>query len=556
MIRDFARHIVEIKAEQDNIPLPISKLDKHSWQLVPLNSASIEVRYRVYAFDNSVRSAYLDQFRGFFNGTSVFITIDGQEHLPIELTLEPPTDQQLAHWRVATSLREASAKRYSFGLYQAENYDELIDHPVELGDFSLASFTAHGVQHDVVIAGQHNASLERLCRDLRVICNYHIDFFGKPAPMERYLFLINAVGQGYGGLEHRDSTALICSRYDLPEANEEKITPAYRTFLALCSHEYFHSWNVKRIKPDVFSPYELSRETPTEQLWLYEGITSYYDELSLVRCGLISQDDYLQMLAETMTRVQRGYGRKRQSVAESSFDAWTRFYLQDSNAANAIVSYYTKGSLIALALDLQLRRDTACRCTLDQVMQTLWQEFGRTGQPTRNHTIIDIIERLTGLDYEIFFEKYLYNTDELPLSELLAEVGIALKLRPAESISDKGGKSPNSTSAMRWQFGATLAAAPFGVQIQSVHNGSAAEDAGIAAGDLLIALDQVKVNLENFNDRFKRHTSQLNRGDNITLHLFRDDRLMEVSLPLRGLIPDTAQLAIMDQQKASGWLNG
>ncbi|TCI03417.1 M61 family peptidase [Corallincola luteus] len=555
MIRDFARHVVEITADQKGCVLPISKLDKHSWQVTPLNGEPIEIRYRVFAFDSSVRAAFLDQLRGFFNGTSVFLAIEGREDEPVQLNLEPPTDPQWAHWRVATSLQEAGAERYGFGLYSAENYDELIDHPVELGDFSLATFSVFGVQHDIVIAGQHNACLERLCRDLREICHHHINFFGKPAPMERYLFLINAVGKGYGGLEHRNSTALLCSRYDLPETGSDKKDKAYRTFLALCSHEYFHSWNVKRIKPDTFMPYQLTRETHTEQLWLYEGVTSYYDELSLVRCGLIGHDDYLEMLAETITRVQRGLGRKRQTVAESSFDAWTRFYLQDANAANAIVSYYTKGSLIALALDLSLRRNTQHQCSLDLVMQTLWQEFGRTGQPTRNHTVIDIIERLTGLDYEPFFDKYLYNTDEIPLEELLTEVGIGLKLRVTASIQDKGGKQTTEHSLF-WQFGATISSDIAGVKIVSVHNGSAAEDAGMSPGDLLVAFDGVRVSAENFNERFQRHTKQCQRGDQITMHVFRDDRMLVMALPLRAPMPDTAVLSITNHQRAIDWLDG
>ncbi|GAA5214961.1 M61 family metallopeptidase [Corallincola platygyrae] len=557
MIREFARHIVEINAEQNGLPLPIIKLDKHSWQLSPLSDEPVQVRYKVYAFDSSVRAAYLDQLRGFFNGTSVFLTVEGYEQEPVSLEIEPPLDPQWSHWRVATTLTENGATRYGFGRYSAENYDELIDHPVELGDFSLASFNVEGVQHDIVIAGHHNADLERLCRDLRVICHYQINFFGKPAPMERYMFLVNAVGNGYGGLEHRASTALLCSRYDLPQVGEESVSKSYRTFLALCSHEYFHTWNVKRLKPDAFVPYQLDKESYTEQLWWYEGVTSYYDELILVRSGLISHDDYLTMLAETITRVQKGLGRKRQTVAESSFDAWTRFYLQDANAPNAIVSYYTKGSLIALALDLSLRRDTDNQYNLDLVVQTLWQEFGRTGLPTRDHTVIDLIERLTGLDYEPFFERYLYSTDEIPLEELLNDVGVLLKLRHTTSIQDKGGKPASPTNQQKWQFGAMIAqSADGGVKIQSVHNGSAAEDAGLAPGDELVAFDNVKVSFSNFNDRFVRHTSQCQRGDQITMHVFRDDQMLVMALPLRETMPDTAILTINDHQAALAWLDG
>jgi hypothetical protein len=236
------------------------------------------------------------------------------------------------------------------------------------------------VPHDIVIAGRvTQLDMERLRTDLKRVCEAQIALFepkSKKAPMDRYVFMTLAVSDGYGGLEHRASTALICNRTDLPVKGRPE-TEGYRTYLGLCSHEYFHTWNVKRIKPAAFVPYDLGRENYTSLLWLFEGFTSYYDDLMLVRSGLMSQDEYFAALGRTIGGVLRGTGRLKQSVADSSFDAWIKYYRQDENATNAIVSYYTKGSLVALAFDLAIRAQTRNRKSLDDVMRLLWQRYGR-----------------------------------------------------------------------------------------------------------------------------------------------------------------------------------
>ncbi|MBV1919054.1 MAG: M61 family peptidase, partial [Pseudomonadales bacterium] len=349
MIRDFSKNVVQIAARDiaSGEPVDIYKIDKSTWELGACKGAAV-ITYEVYAWDMSVRTAHLDQTHGYFNGTSVFFAVEGQESSVCELDIQQPQNVCAENWRVATTLKELTAKRYGFGKYQAKNYDDLIDHPVEMADFALITFEACGVPHDVVFTGKHYADLERIAVDLKVICEYQINFFGMPAPMERYLFLTWVVGDGYGGLEHRSSTSLICSRADLPTSKDKDVTDGYRTFLGLCSHEYFHTWNIKRIKPAKFLPYALGQESHTELLWAFEGITSYYDDLILARTGIISQESYLELLGQVITRVERAEGRHKQTVSESSFDAWTKFYKQDENATNAIVSYYTKGALVVL----------------------------------------------------------------------------------------------------------------------------------------------------------------------------------------------------------------
>src|SRR5580765_3803412 len=323
MIREFARHIVSIRAESRGKPLAIEKLDKHTWRTQPA-AGPVTVTCEIYARDLSVRGAYLDTRYAFFNGANLFLRARGHEGTPCEVRILKPRGARYRNWIVATAMTRSAAKAHGFGVYAAADYDELIDHPVAMGELALATFRACDVPHEVAIAGRHRADMPRLAADLKRLCEHHIKFFGEPAPMKRYLFLVTALGEGYGGLEHRASTALLCSRDDLPRRGERQVGERYRTFLGLASHEYFHTWNVKRIKPAAFTPYDLDRESYTTLLWAFEGMTSYYDDLALVRCGLIGRKDYLELLGRAITSYLRVPGRRRQTLAESSFDAWIK----------------------------------------------------------------------------------------------------------------------------------------------------------------------------------------------------------------------------------------
>ena len=480
LIRDFARHVVAIDAQTDGQPLALTKIDKHTWQAAP-TAGSLSVRCEVYAWDLSVRGAHLDSTHAFFNGSSVFLRVIGREHSPCRVDIEMPAGQAYRNWRVATALAPGKrTRRHGGGAYHAADYDELIDHPVEMGEFTLARFSACGVAHEVVITGKHDADLDRLCADLKKICEWQIRFFGEPAPMSRYVFLITALGDGYGGLEHRASTALICSRDDLPYAGMKGLAEGYRKFLGLASHEYFHTWNVKRIKPASFTPYDLDRENFTTLLWVFEGFTSYYDDLALLRSGCIELADWLELTAKTISAVEKSPGRRRQTLAESSFDAWGKFYRPDENTPNAVVSYYAKGALVALALDLTLRDKTAGRVSLDDVMLALWTRHGQTGVGVDEPTVRQIAEELSGLNLKRFFASAVDGTDDLPLKRLLARFGVALAWE-----SEKAGQTSS--------LGVKTAAEGREVRLATVYDGGAAQSAGLAAGDLLLAIDGLRV---------------------------------------------------------------
>ncbi len=556
MIRDFSRNIVQIEASSQGEPIELVKLDKSSWQ-APTGLSQLTVRYRMYAWDLSVRSAHVDRTHAFFNGTSVFLAVPGQEEAAHEVLFERPSHDVDQTFELATSLPALSIDEAGFGTYQASNYDELIDHPVEQGAFKRLCFDAAGVPHEIILTGACHFDEQRVVDDLKRICEYEIDFFGQPAPMDRYLFMVMVVDAGYGGLEHRSSTALMITRENLPIVGESEISDAYLNFLGLCSHEYFHTWNVKRIKPARFVPFELSAESYTELLWFFEGMTSYYDDLILVRAGLIDRKKYLSVLAKTLTRVQRGAGRLTQSVTESSFDAWHKFYKQDENSPNAIVSYYAKGALVALCLDALLRDSTDHKQTLDTLMRLMWSRWQETGLGLEEDEPQRLAASLVDTDLSQFFDLALYSTQELPVQKALSSLGVSLNWRSRSSGTDVGGVSEQSTSEADqaptvgpW-LGATVVDAPGGVQIVQVLAGGPAEKAGLAGGDLLIAMNHLSVSLADVDRHLARHADMTE----LDIHFFRLGQLQRSTLPVELAPEDTADLQIVDEALLDGWLN-
>lgn len=545
MIRDFARNIVRLEAGCNGGPIAVEKLDKQTWRCEPC-SGELVVRYQVYAWDLSVRSAHLDDSHGYFNGTSVFLKVLGQEGRPCEVEILPPEGNAYRGWRVATTLPRRQAQPLGFGVYQAGDYEELIDHPVEMGNFTHATFDVYGTPHEIAITGRHDCDMGRLCRDLKPICENHVDMFGELPQMERYLFQVMAVGDGYGGLEHRTSTSLLCKRSDLPQPGVEEVTPDYRQFLGLCSHEYFHLWNVKRIRPEAFKQSDLTREAYSRLLWFFEGVTSYYDDLALVRSGVIDGKGYLDLLGQTITRVVRGSGRLKQTVEESSFDAWTKFYKQDENAPNSIVSYYTKGALIALALDLTIRRDTNGERSLDDLMGAIWQRYGRVDIGVGETDVEALAGEVTGLDLDAFFDLALRGTGDLPLMELLQQVGVGYELRPATGAKDKGGlkrDEQQEPARPKADLGVQYTADAAGVKLTAIMDTGPALEAGLSAGDILIALDGIKIGSDNLDRLLER----VQIGARLEAYAFRRDELRRFEVEMRPAGANTCYLWFMEE---------
>lgn len=534
LVRDFAKHVLRLRASAGGRPLPVERIDKSSFRVA--GGGALRLDYEVHAYDNSVRKAWLDTQRGFFNGSSLFYCPQGFESAVFEIDIARPDPALCPDWKLATTLDAVKVDGQGFGRYRAAGYEELIDHPVEMADFRRIDFDVDGVPHSLVLSGRCDPDETRLAADLRRVCHVQRELFGQEPALEQYLFLTQVTANGYGGLEHRASTALVCARDALPRPGQSGLRKGYRGFLGLVSHEYFHLWNVKRITPQRFAESRLAVEAYSRDLWAYEGVTSYYDDYMLLRAGLLDAPAYLDLLAETATRLQRTPGRFVQTLADASFEAWIKYYQPDENSANASVSYYVKGALAALCLDLMLRLQSAI--TLDDVMRALWTRHGRGGLPLPEAALEQAAVELSRLDLQPLFDSMLRSTAELPLPKLLAEFGVKAVLRPAAGPSDEGGRV-EIKAAGPWA-GLLLRAAD--TTIASVLNGSPAELAGLAGGDALVALDGLRVSNANWNKLLE----SLIPEREVSLHYFRGDELRQTRLKPVLAPADTWTFSLME----------
>ncbi|CAB5495767.1 M61 family metallopeptidase [Bathymodiolus thermophilus thioautotrophic gill symbiont] len=510
LIRDFSKHIVSIKAHSNKQEINIKKLDKNHWITQPCKQ-KITLIYEVYAFDLSVRCAYLSNQRAFFNGSSVFLQPLGFEDSPCEVLINYPRDAVIGQWRCATSLT-LKDKQKEGEIYTANNYLDLIDHPVEMADFTRFEFSLANTPHAMTITGEHSTDIDRLRTDLIRICTHHINFFGGHIPFDDYLFLTLATGKDYGGLEHKKSSSLICARKELPTQDQPDITPEYTRFLALCSHEYFHAWWIKTIKPASFHKLNMSGENYTEQLWIFEGWTSYYDELSLLRAELLSVEQYLSLFAQTITKVQQGHGRYKQSLAASSFDAWTKFYQQDENAPNAIVSYYTKGALLAFVLDIEIRKRTNDKHTLDEVLRLIWDNYQATG--LEDDTAQRVVEHLTQSDFNAFFAQYLYGVDDLPLKQAFEYIGINCEFNHKQNDLSKFGFAINNTQKY--------------AVITHIFDNTCAQLSGLYVGDKIVNINGNEVPAKTLGKVMDGY----GEGEGIKINILRDELPSEIPLTI------------------------
>ncbi len=475
LVREFSKNLQNLTAKQGRRAPTLVQQDKCTWHITCRAGEPLVLRYEVYAFDNSVRTAWLDSQRGFFNGTSMCLRVHGQEAQAHHLQLLPVKGQ--AAWQAATGLTPVHTDKRGFGLYTAADYDELVDCPVELGAFWSGNFEACGIAHRFVVAGAlPSMDGDRLLADTQKICETEIRFWhgqgksaGQKAPYKNYLFMLNAVHDGYGGLEHRNSTALICKRADLPRQNGPRSSEGYTTLLGLISHEYFHTWNVKQLRPDAFAHYDYTQENYTPLLWFFEGFTSYYDDLLLRRAELIDDATYIQLLNKTITQVQQTPGRHVQTVAQASHDAWVKYYRQDENTLNATVSYYTKGALVALCLDLTLRQ---AGHKLDDVMRGVYKRC--KGGPMHEQDLLAQLQAQTGRSWQAEITAWVHTTGELPLAKLLQSHGVQIHVETGSFGERLGLRHTDSTN---------------GVQIKAVLRGSAAERAGLAARDEWLGIE-------------------------------------------------------------------
>jgi len=518
LIRDFSKQIESIEAyavNARNKSLPLERIDNDQWRL-PKITGPVEILTTVYAFDSSVRAAYLDSERGFFNASSLCLAVKGQEHLPCALAITTPEAASAAHWSVQTTLQSAKTEESGFGFYLAKNYDDLLDHPVAMGEFQLIQWKSNGVPHTMAIQGCiHPVDTRRLANDLEAICTSTINLFepkSKQAPFKHYLFLVNAVLTGYGGLEHRNSTALLCRRDQIPQKDIPLDEVGYREFLGLCSHEYFHAWLVKRIQPKAFQPYELGRRNHTHLLWLFEGFTSYYDDLQLFRSKRIDLKAYLNLVANNWNGVLRGPGREKQSLADSSFDAWTKYYQADENTPNAVVSYYGKGALLALGLDLKIREFSKNRQSLDDLMRLIWQKHGLTLDGIVENGLDGLMHELMGARFSKiwteFKTRYIFGVQDIPVQNWFNSRFIKVQ-----------HKTQTRIETIKLQLGMRHTDANGWLKVTHVLDGGAAQAAGLAPGDLLASINGQRVT----SGRWDKVLGGLSENQTIVICFYRED---------------------------------
>jgi predicted metalloprotease with PDZ domain len=545
LVREFAGHLQGLKAKQGSRALPagqVEQLDKCSWLVRCAPARPLVLVYEVYANDHSVRTAILGDARGFFNGTSLCLRVEGQEHGGQELEVVAPKAKP--DWSLATGLAPHKISKNGFGLYRAADYDEMVDSPVEMGSFWSGSFKACGVPHRFVVAGAAPSfDGAQLLADAQKICEAQIRFWhgAKKPPFKHYVFMLNAVDDGYGGLEHRNSTALICNRRDLPRLGEKKISEGYTTLRGLISHEYFHTWNVKRLRPAEFARYDYTRENYTQLLWFFEGFTSYYDDLLLRRCGLLDNAGYLKLLNKTINQVMQAPGRLVQSVAEASFDAWVKYYRQDDNTPNATISYYTKGALVALCFDLSLRSPNGQNngissdpTTLDEVMRTLWARC--EGGPMSEDDFAAALLSASGRSFDAELASWVHGKTELPLKKLLEQHGVAVFEEPAQLAQRLGLRVTESQ----------------GVVVKTVLRGGAAERAGFAPGDEWLGIEAAKTGWRMSKlDDLLLYAGTKNK---LQALVARDKRLLRLPLAMPAAAT-TWRLAIKDSAPLNHWLN-
>ena len=529
-VRDFARNVQDFGAGGRGW----SKVDKSRWRVKANGGSKVTVTYRVWAFELEVDRSHLDDTHGYFNGASVFMYVDGAKGDPVTLDIKP-----YRGWKVTTGLDRVAANRFN-----AATYDELIDCPTDIGTAPVKTFRVRGKEHRVLIHGEQNWGHDRVTRDSKRIVEEAARMFGG-LPYDHYTFLFFATsGPALGGLEHRNSTAITLNPWIGRPAK------SYERVLEVTSHEFFHLWNVKRIRPTALGPFDYERETYTKLLWVMEGITSYYDDLICERAGLYPDGRYLKKVAEAIEKYREKPSRLRQSLTASSFDTWLWRYEGDGNSVNRMMSYYEKGSLVGMCLDLEIRRRTSNRKSLDDVMRHLWSDVAQKGRTLEEDDLRPIVERVAGASFKEFFDKYVDGTAEVPFESFLKVCGLELVKEPP-----KGDDAKDEPKALAW-LGIGTRANGERPSIANVAEGSPAWRDGLSPGDEIVAVDGAKATADNFPTLLKDFAP----GKKARITVFRGPRLVHVPVTLGR--KENVALAIRPAKKAGaleksihrGWL--
>jgi predicted metalloprotease with PDZ domain len=528
LVREYVRHLQGFSAtDATGNPLDWTKVSKNHWQVQTPDRASLTICYRIFANELTVRTNHLDTTHGYFNPAAMFFRVLGREDSAIALTIVPPHPT----WKISTPLKAISEHPNTF---VAHTFDELVDSPFEIGTHNLYDFKVLGKPHQFAIWGQGNLNVERVLTDTQKIIEVEAELFGG-LPYDSYLFVLHLTANAYGGLEHKAACSLIYSRFSL--RNED----GYAKFMSLVAHEFFHLWNVKRIRPKGLEVFNYDRENYTESLWFCEGTTSFYDLVIPLRAGLYDARCYLKKVSEAITQLQTTPGRKVQPLSESSFDAWIKLYRPDANSKNAQVSYYLKGELVSFLLDLLIRNQSHNARSMDDVMRQMWQQFGQPEIGFTREQLKSVFETVAGIDLTAFWTHYIDGTAELLFSEMLAPFGLELKIETPNPI-------PYLGLTVKSEHGSAI--------IKFVEASSPAEQVGLEPGDELLAIDGFRVTADQLSDRLQSYEP----GNVIEITVFHQDVLHQRSATLGVPIPSqfnicpVAQPTPQQQTLLQGWL--
>ena len=525
LVREYARNLQDFAAVAGDVPLSASKISKNHWQVATPGVADLTISYRIFANELSVRTNHLDATHGYFNGAALFFRLPELSSQPIQVTIVPPYPD----WQVTTAL--PSLQKYTF---VAADFDTLVDSPFEIGCHQLYDFEVLGVPHQLAVWGQGNFDPTCAIADIAKIIQVEAQMFGG-LPYDRYLFLLHLTNQGYGGLEHKNCCSLIYSRFGFRSRDK------YDRFMQLVAHEFFHLWNIKRIRPKGLEVFDYDRENYTPSLWFSEGTTSYYDLLIPLRAGIYNAKSFLQELSKEITRFQTTPGRLVQPLSESSFDAWIKLYRPDANSGNSQMSYYLKGEMVSLLLDLLIRDRHQNQRSLNDVMLYMWQQFGKSEIGFTPAQLQFAISQVAEIDLSDFFRRYIDGIEELPFNEYLEPFGLQLTAEHDEE--------PFLGVKVNTESGREL--------IKFVEFASPAQVAGIDAGDELLAIDGIRVTPNGLSDRLKDYKP----NDTIQVTVFHQDELRNYHVVLNTHNPSKYQVRLVDkpshsqQKNFAGWLD-
>ncbi len=528
LVREYSKHIQNFSAHNhEGKPLVWHKLSKNHWQIQTKDITEITVQYRVFANELTVRTNHLDANHAYFNGAALFFYIPEFPDVAYQVKILTPSPS----WRVTTAL-PSTGKTNTF---YADDFDTLVDSPFEIGYQDVYKFEVLGKNHELVIWGKGNIEPKRVIDDLQKIIQVEAEIFGG-LPYDRYIFILHLAPQGAGGLEHKNCCTLNYNRLGF------RAKDSYERFMQLAAHEFFHLWNVKRIRPKALEKFDYEGENYTTSLWFCEGTTSYYDLMIPLRSGIYDAKTFLNNLSKEITRLQTTPGRFIQPVSESSWDAWIKLYRPDANSSNSQISYYLKGEMVSLLLDLLIRSHHNNKRSLDNVMAILWEQFGKPEIGFTPTDLQHIIESVAGMDLSDFFQRFIDGTEELPFNEYLEPFGLQVQAEDQKECVPYLGITVKTENGRE--------------SIKIVEINSPAQIAGIDPGDELLAIDGIRVTADRLNDRLKDYQV----GDSIEISVFHQDELRTYRVTLETPVPKSYKVVPIlqptDTQKQNlmGWL--